>query len=171
MVDKTPTIPGGFYDIGIRDSKLAEQLGFGVVLWTHLEEAMIKVFSDLLSHNPINPARQIFRGISNNSTRIKVMKAMLQHSPQNVQKSSVYDELIAEFETLNELRNDYVHGLWHTNANEKKFFLSQPTKEEFTFAPAREVARKEIGEFLGRMIALDTKIKMRVFRARMRREP
>ncbi|MGA8494217.1 MAG: hypothetical protein WB764_01965 [Xanthobacteraceae bacterium] len=168
-VEKLPSIPGGSYDDGIRDSKLVEQLGFGLTFWTHIEEAMIAVFSDLVSKDPINPARQIFRSLSNNASRIKVMKAMLQRSPQNVCKGDFYDEAISEFEALNGTRNAYTHGLWRTSTADKKVYLMESTPDEFTFREAREVTPKEVGQFVDRLIAFNNKIKLRAYHDRMRR--
>ncbi len=66
-----------------------------------------------------SPGRQIFRPISSNNTRAKVLLALLNLFSGNDRKKPdpIYEHIISEFQTLAGLRNDYLHGLWWTKNN------------------------------------------------------
>jgi hypothetical protein len=72
---------------------------------------MIDIIRVLLGGKPITlgtsedtPARQIFRAINNNHTRIEVLKTLLQKARVNKDKGVVYDEIISGFKSLFRLK-------------------------------------------------------------------
>ena len=113
--------------------------------WSHLEESMIGFFALLLGHPaPSSPARQIYRSIIAPNARIKMLKAVLEKSAINRDKTAEYDAVINEFKLLNSKRNTYVHGLWDTHDESGKAFLCEPSSDAFYFLHPRHVPIEEL---------------------------
>lgn len=149
--------PAGSYTSGIKNQQFAEQLGLLVSYWNHVEESMIDVFRDLLGGGNRAPGRQIFRAITGNQSRIKVMKVALEQAPINSEKSNVYDYILDQFQTLNQKRNDYVHGLWFSHEATGRAFLSARATDDLHFMEQREVGIEELKDFIlemGKLINL-----------------
>lgn len=133
--------PDGSYSGGLSNSDFANQLGVIASYWPHLEEQMIGILGQLLGDGA--PARQVFRAIIAQNARIKVMKALLERTARNKTKGSEYDEIISEFASLNDLRNTYIHGLWHTHETGRVFFSESSIDDGHIFAQ-RELLIEEL---------------------------
>ena len=51
------------------------------------------------------------------------MRALLQKAPHNAHLSKEYDEIIDEFKSINQIRNDYVHGVWMVQNDTRAVFF------------------------------------------------
>src|ERR1700748_426664 len=92
----------GTYSSGLTNDDYAVALADITTHWSHLEEGMIAFFALLLGHPaPTSPARQIYRSIVSPNARIKMLKAVLEKSAINRDKTAEYDAIISEFELLN----------------------------------------------------------------------
>ena len=116
---------------GIKDPSLAAAFGWMISYWPHLEQKMIEFFEELLTGRQSNldsgliwSSREIFRSITSQGMRIDIMKGLLHRTPHNAGKGDIYDEIIDEFEALNKIRNEYVHGLWRWSDSENKLYLT-----------------------------------------------
>jgi hypothetical protein len=79
----------------------------------------------------------------------------------NVSKSTYYDEVIAEFASLNKIRNSYVHGLWSTHQTTGKVFIAEATSdEEYPFFANKRIGLEQIEDTLNRIIELARKVAM-----------
>lgn len=161
---KSHQLPGPAY-FGITEQETALAYAQAISYWPHLEEVMIDLFGELLTGDPDRPAdplysgRQIFRTIINASTRINVMRTLLEKTPVNSNKPALFDEILDEYNRLNTVRNDYVHGLWWTT--EGRVMLAKPTTEYSWHSEPREVSANELALFLAEMRALHDKTNMR----------
>jgi hypothetical protein len=133
---RTPRVQlkGGLW--GICDISMAAVFGRLISYWPHVEEHMIIVFEELISgeHTQTNEAvyrssREIFLSIRSPSARITVMRFLLQEAHHNKEKNVIYDEIIAEFDSLNDIRNQYVHGRWLWNEDDKILLFWMPTAD------------------------------------------
>jgi hypothetical protein len=147
------------YHSGIKSETFQCLLGRFVSDWTLLEEQVIDVLAYLLEGHSSDDAHLIFRSILNSRDRIAVMRNLLEQSTMNVKKSADYDSVIAEFESLNTTRNEYVHGKWWTNMKTGGMYLESPTP---TYVPSffarREVTENEFKNNLRRLEQLGDKI-------------
>jgi hypothetical protein len=101
--------------------------------------------------------RQIYRSIISPQSRIKVLRSLLQRTELNQRKDPIYDEVIDEFSSLNDQRNTYLHGLWHTHESGRVFFI-EASQDEMSIFQNREVHLNEIDEFIDRLDALENRI-------------
>ena len=153
---------------GIKDPEIAASLGFMISYWSQVEERMIWFLNALLRGNrdttpvAMQAARLIFRSIASENARIKVMTALLEMAPHNAGRGPKFDEVLAEFSALNQLRNKYVHGLWRTETNESGFvgrvLLADPRQDMSGHGALHAVKATEINAVTSRMSRLFTKI-------------
>jgi hypothetical protein len=136
----------GTWVAGIRNQEMLTLFGELISDWVHVEEAMIDVivlsiFPDSDIRRQVEnrsrgflPGRQIFRPISSNGTRAKVMVSLLTHFPGNDRKKSdpIYERIVSEFQSLVALRNDYLHGLWWTK-HTSDVYLQTENVEQISF--------------------------------------
>jgi len=101
------------------------------------------------------PGRQIFRSIGANGIRAKLMRNLLSQFIGNYKKDSLYDEVISEFQSLVNLRNDYVHGLWWSD-DKHNALLQKENVHEFSFQSQIPVTADELRSFLNRARRLST---------------
>jgi hypothetical protein len=158
---RNPTTPDGTYRDGIHNDEVAAALGRIACTWPHVEEHMISVFEYLTKLPNRTTARQIFRSIINQRTRIDIMKTMLEKSPENTNAEPFFDDAIAEFSRLNTMRNTYVHGLWWTFQDGKVFFVEVSDDPHYRTFDEREVDATELKGIAMRMHALMIKLVMR----------
>jgi hypothetical protein len=128
------------------------RLGALVTAWPFLEEAMADIFRELVgaTPNPM-PYRHILREIFSAQARIKLMRSLLEKHPLNMAKGDEYDKIIDEFESLNKLRNAYIHGLWSTHESGKIYLSSSEGDQAWFFDNEKEVRLKDIDNMLERM--------------------
>jgi hypothetical protein len=143
---------GSFY-YGIPDD-FGEVVGHVVVQWAHLEEEMIAVMASLLGDINTSPARQVFRSLTSEQARLKVMRSLLHEAKSNISKSKYYDEVIDEFASLNKIRNSYVHGLWYTHSTGKVLIAEVRSDEESTFDRKKPISLNQVKHTLRRIIEL-----------------
>ena len=155
---KIKEAPAGGYTAGVSNMGLAAVIGNIITVWPHLEEQMVYLFGELIGIEDVSSARLIFRSIINQNTRINIMTAMLQKSPLHKSKPIDFDQLIAEFASLNKMRNAYAHGLWYTYQDEKRIFIEEETETYDKFFDKREVTEKELNGVLRRMTELAAKL-------------
>jgi hypothetical protein len=150
-------VPSGGYAGGIQEPAFAAKFGEMASLWPHIEDKMIDVLTELLGGDYELPARQIYRSIISPQARIKVLRSLLERTEMNQRKDKIYDEIISEFATLNNLRNTYLHGLWHTHESGRVFFIEASVDETSLFEN-REIHVEEIVSAIGKMTALENRI-------------
>jgi hypothetical protein len=119
---------------------------------------MIRILSALLKRGEPTPARQIFRSVVNQQIRLRIMRTLLEQTEQNRALDTAYDEVIDEFDSLNGLRNKFLHGLWWTHTESGRVFFAEPSLDEFSFLDQREVKKKELETTLRRMATLTRRI-------------
>jgi hypothetical protein len=155
-----PKSPSGSYTSGITVPQFAQVLGEIVAYWSEIEEAMILVLAILLGNANIHqsPARQVFRSLTSEQVRLKVMRSLLHEAPINQDKDEIFDEIIDEFEALNKLRNNYVHGLWATHRSGRVFIAEATTDNDVPFLRQKPISIKQLENTLKRMRDLITKI-------------
>lgn len=159
-----PPMPEGAFETGVTNQKMAAILGQMATYWPQVEDAMIDFFRDLLGllRDEDFPARQIFKSIINAQTRIKILSTLLKRTKGNQDKSANYDWVIKEFSNLNDARNSYLHGLWHTFEDGRAFLAEYSIDEDF-FLQQREVTHEEIAKVLERMMYLRALTRLRHF--------
>jgi hypothetical protein len=155
--DNPGGMPDGSYDGAITNAEIGATFGRMASLWSHIEDAMIDVLTELLGGNADLPSRQIFRSIVSSQARIKVMRSLLQRVELNDTKDTIYDEVINEFAALNDLRNTFLHGLWYTHESGRVYFVEESIDDLSVFH-AREVTAQEIEALIHRMTALEDRV-------------
>jgi hypothetical protein len=141
------------YEIGIQNDDFAAAFGKLTAYWPHVEERMICVLRDLIAGHTLVPARQIFRSVISEAVRIRIMTALLEHSPGNAGKSQFYDKILLDFRSLNSKRNVMVHGIWWTR-DDGKMFVSKESLNEYSVGNGREVPLKEVSAIIKKVAAL-----------------
>jgi hypothetical protein len=113
-----PIIPAetGTWRAGIYNPEMLALFGTIMSIWVHIEETMIEVvdllvFVDHDIRRAVGrktrghmPGRQIFRSISANGVRVRMMLNLLRQFIGNYQKDPLYDDVISEFQSLVNLR-------------------------------------------------------------------
>ena len=144
--------PAGTLTGCIKDEIIIARLGTICYLWTHVEEQMIGFFNDLIgTENSMETARQIFRAIINQKTRIDVMRTLLTHGRHNKNKDQNYDHILDEFDKTNRMRNNYIHGLWWSH-EDGHTYLQSPSVDEMGERQARRVTVKELDNYIKRLM-------------------
>lgn len=142
------------------DPEILERVGYIATYFPQLEETMSKVFAVLMGTEDEVAAGYIFRAIVAQQGRIKMMDRLLA-SPINADLDDFYDQALTEFEKLNKLRNQYLHGLWRTR-DTGEVLLSVPTGEPLAaFRTGRKVSSKELDDVIERMGKLNIDVLMR----------
>jgi hypothetical protein len=162
----------GTWQSGITNQEMRALFGELMGDWVHVEEIMIDmmdllVFPDADIRLDVTkkargflPGQQILRAISSNNTRAKVMSALLNHYPGNDKKKldPRYEAVISEFQSLANMRNDFLHGLWWTKADGNVYLQSENT-ETTIFNRRRRIPKKDFERFLARCGSLSRAVK------------
>lgn len=147
---KPPKMLQGNYTGGLHNPDIASYVGSLITYLPHIEERMITIMSLLMGGNA--PARQVFRSLTSEEARIKVMRSLLERAPINQDKDKAFDEVIDLFVEVKNKRNAYAHGLWWTHDETKRTFIEEPTTSEgFGFFSRREVKLNELKATTKRM--------------------
>ncbi|MEK7874875.1 MAG: hypothetical protein AAB325_01645, partial [Pseudomonadota bacterium] len=101
--------------------------------------------------------RLIFTAIVNQKIRIDVMRTLLHRSRVNRQMDRIFDEIIDEFQRLNDLRNNYVHGRWWTHENGDTY-LQIDNSELPTHVVYRKVTKSELEDYSQRLALFGGKV-------------
>jgi hypothetical protein len=142
------------YEMGVQNDHFAALLGKLTAYWPHVEEQMICVLRDLIAGHTRAPARQIFRSVISEAVRIRIMTALLEHSPDNAGKNQFYDKVIFDFRSLNSKRNAMVHGIWWTR-DDGKMFVSKESLDEYSGdSKGRQLPIKEVSAIIKKMETL-----------------
>lgn len=150
-------MPEGHYVGSLQNRELLVLVGQIITYLPQIEERMIDVMA-LLMGGQISPARQVFRSLHSEDARVKVMRAMLEHSRMNRDKGQDFDDIIDLFDEVKRTRNAYAHGLWRTHTATGRAFLQEATADETaTFLSEREVKKGELETVLKRMTELWSK--------------
>jgi hypothetical protein len=165
--EKIDSREAGLWRSGITNPAMCSLLGEIIGDWVHIEEVMINmmnlvIFPDANERMNVSkkargflPGRQIFRAISSNGGRVKIMTALLAHYPGNDKKKldSRYEDVISEFQSLVNARNDYLHGLWWTKAD-GNVYLQTENLETTMFNRKRRIPKIDFEQFMKRCLAL-----------------
>ena len=151
------SLPSGDYVTGIGDPDIAREIGVIMGRWTHIEERMIWVFQQVLGLKDKITARQVFRSIINQKTRLEIMRNLLERSPLHQKTEKYFDDVINEFAALNSLRNTYVHSLYWTEQS-GEVYIEEVKAEFMTFLTGRKVTLNELRAMLDRMNELSQKL-------------
>ena len=152
---------------GIANPIVAVQFGFLVSYWWHVEEQMIYLLDELITgaarkqYGLDLSARQIFRSITSQDGRVKLMRNLLETLPHNSSKSSLYDEMLDEFASINSQRNKYVHGIWTTDLGTGQVRLRKATIQHEVYEGAVTVLPEEVQALTNRMQTLYTRVAVR----------
>lgn len=97
-------------------------------------------------------AGHISRTILSPAARIDLMRALLERAPQNSGRPTYFDEIIAEFQAVTKLRNQYAHGKWETcdqtgdlylvRPNDDPYMLGTLVAEKFDLSEMQETKRR-----------------------------
>jgi hypothetical protein len=82
--------------------------------FSHLDEALCRIFCDLMGDTYNLPLREIYRSVISPNGRVQMLRTLLEKTDLNRLKSNWYDHILADFSDLKAIRNDYLHGLWWT---------------------------------------------------------
>jgi hypothetical protein len=149
------------YFFGIRSEPIAELYGLVISYWWYVEDAMIRVFEDLLdgkrndtySHN--STARKMFRTIVSQDARIKLMRGLLEGMPHNEKMSALYDDLLDRFQALNRTRNQLVHGAWTTDGDAEIVSLRRSSDIPFEYETPEVITEEYLVDIFEKMQALN----------------
>jgi hypothetical protein len=122
---------------------------------------MVHVFAELLNISDSDSARQVFRSIINQRTRLDLMRNALECWPAHQHKPQELDDILSEFAALNTARNQYLHGLWYTHNESGRVFLVDETEDYDYFHKRREVKPNALLATLKRMTAFIRRIRNR----------
>ena len=112
---KSHPMPNGLILSGIEDPEMLIALAMCVVVWPTVEDAMVQLLQALIGHPAQEVAAEIFHALTAQNTRLPVIKALLQNTAFNTDKSAAFDEIVSTFERLNGERNKLIHGYWFTH--------------------------------------------------------
>lgn len=164
---KTPNLKGPPLNgtlFGIMNDQIAAAYGQVVSYWWHVEDAMIWMLADLLSGNdttaltPDATEGQVLRSIVSNDARIKLMRSLLQTTPQNMHRSPEFDAIIDEFERLSRRRNSLVHGIWRTDPVSQEVTVAKSTPKGYAYEKDVAVAVADLENTLSDMRMLFDRI-------------
>jgi hypothetical protein len=153
----------GTWVSGITNSEIATLFGTLMSDWVHIEEAMVDLM-DILVLPDVDlrlaagqkarrflPGQQIFRSMSANGVRAQMMQNLLCHYPGNSEKKQdpIYKRVISEFQSLVNLRNDYLHGLWWTKDNGTVYLQTENLELTF-YNRKRRIPKTDFESFIAR---------------------
>jgi hypothetical protein len=157
---RTTPLVSGHSSLGINNPNFLQRIGAVATAWPFLEEAMADIFRELVGAVPNQmPYRHILREIISAQARIKLMRSLLENHPLNMAKGADYDKIIDEFESLNKIRNAYIHGLWSTHESGKVYLSSPEGDQIWFFDNEKEVRLKDMDNMLERMRELKNSIR------------
>lgn len=154
----TSNLRSGSADLGLHDPETAIVFAALVTEFTYVERAMERVFCRLLGTDD-QTASQLCHKIMSASALVQMMRTLLHHSRHNATKSPVYDDIISEFEAVNRLRNQYVHGLWECGDN-GEIYVVRPGADPYALGNlvAKRFDRTEMAATRKRILDLWTRI-------------
>jgi hypothetical protein len=154
--------PGGQYVGGLSNEQFAKAVGNVIVLWAHLEEAMLYVLEALLSDSFGQASRQIFRSVNSTQARIDIMQSLLESSPANENKGPQFDEIINEFKSLTKERNNCAHGLWFSHEDGQHVRRADPADPSFPspFMLAQPVSLPQVEHVVKRIADLTYRVSL-----------
>jgi hypothetical protein len=164
---RQPSDPqGSFLTLGFAGHPLfASMIGEIAVIWPHIDDAMIHVFRELLNVTEEVAVRPVYRSIVSPQIRMRILRNLLEESKSNTNKGGEFDEIISEFDALNDIRSRYLHGLWYLYEGNEAY-LSSPKLDDFDFEVRRRVDPAELERVWARM--RDFMGRLREFRRRQR---
>lgn len=119
-------LPAGLYSDGLSNPEAARLLGMIVTEFTHLETRMKHLFGSLAGLDDPRTAAYILDSIFAVSSRIDIMRNLLEMAPRNAEAADEYDWILTEFREVNSLRNQYVHGEWFEHQESGEIRLARP---------------------------------------------
>lgn len=128
---------------------------------------MLFVLEELITGDPTtallvdSASRTIFRSVVSQDARIKIMQNLLSSTKHNSLKPETFEEILEEFGSLNNIRNEMVHGVWHTTPDLKVVTRSKAGFLHETLTPEKQVKSKELTDLIRRMHDLNEKIAWR----------
>lgn len=152
-----PEVPGGHYCAGIWDEAFAARIGQLAAAFSHLDEALCRIFCDLMGDTHNLPLREIYRSVISPNGRVQMLRTLLETTDLNRLKSNWYDNVLADFSDLKAIRNDYLHGLWWTFEDGRLFF-AKPTPDSLSLHNWREVSTAEVEKVITRIHKLTNRI-------------
>lgn len=135
----------GLFQHGVNDEKILLLLGRMIASWPH---QMIYIFA-ILTQTKEGSAREIFRSVIAQETKISMMRFLLEETEAHVEAPPFFDRALDEFQSLNRMRNKYVHGLWFHDDNATYLSSSDPARHPFETV-TRKVQDSELTDFLVR---------------------
>lgn len=143
----------------MQDAAIILRVGSITTGWAHVEDQMVHILKMLADLPNAHTATYIFRSIINQQARLSVLRTHLEKHYLSREKDSFFDEVLAEFDSLNSQRNAYSHGLWYTDQQNGETLLAEPIGPIFlTLDAARRVTVAELDLVIARMNGLVRKI-------------
>ena len=90
--------------------------------------------------------------------RIDIMRNLLNHAQHNAHMSGEYDAILDEFEQINRIRNDYVHGVWMVEINSGALHFWNADAEIISNLDPRIVTLGELHQLQTRVKDFTTRI-------------
>ena len=142
----------GAWSAGLWSDAQAVLLGRIAGLMPQVDEMMADLTARLLG-DAVLPGRTIFRGLSGDEQRVKVLRALIAHGPADAGAIGI-DEAIAGYAGARRRWRAYLHGLWYTHENGRTFLAAPGGADAATFLVAREVKTVELEAELARLTEL-----------------
>jgi hypothetical protein len=162
----------GSFATEILNPDYLQVLGQIVTRWPHIEDIMMHLFAELLGISIYSghPVRHLYYSIVNARTRMDIMKSTLEESHFNKSRERAYDEILAEFDSLNRSRNTYVHGVWTTHVETGDIYLTHSLKDNSWLFRSRKVPLKELKQTIDKMIMFEKRVQNVTHRDALKRQ-
>jgi hypothetical protein len=153
-------LPRGTYVPGIANPEVAQALAGVVTGFTHLEYIMAFVMQYLLGDPDTFAGAIIVSALRSPKARIDLLNELLAQWPEERRGklNPAFADVIGRFISINGRRNNYVHGLWWTHA-EDPALRAYLGKIGAGMSTARPVEAKELQDFFEEMNSLWFQIK------------
>lgn len=135
---------------------VAAYIGLVVTEYVHLENRMLSIFRVVLGIESGEAAALAYMAINSAAGRWAIAKRVLEHDHAHMETPTVYDDLIAEFEKITEIRNQYVHGLWQMDAKNQPWLTR--TKLPLEILSPKRIPKSEFDALLDRMEVLRKRV-------------
>lgn len=155
----------GHFSVALDSPEFGNQFALLVTEFTHLEFAMERVLGVLLQVDSTTAAH-VMRSILSVKARIAMMRAVLQRARHTATFPDEFDDILDEFQSINSLRNDYVHGRWFTDINTGTVYIIKPNEDPLIadMSAMNEIKVSELEVVRNRIVQLQLKISLALAR-------
>jgi hypothetical protein len=144
----------GHFALNASNPEIAVPLSILITEFVHLEAMMERVLSVLLGTDDVRTVGYVYRAIISPKGRQDLMQQLLTLAPINQRHGGEYDEILAEFRSLNLERNKYAHGKWWTHIENGESWLSSHDQHGFGLGAAHTVKADDLDPVIRRIRGL-----------------